>query len=212
MDHAGDHHLQHLALHRREFHPLPRRPEQHSAPTERGGARGWSDRLAGVLARDLAAADADHLLRVDRVRDRLVQGLQRRLPVHRQRQRRRHRRSGQGRLDHRFLSLAAGVPVLSRGLRRSHLRRVLPLLGGAHAVPYARCFTPGLLRVRTRRTAQLGVRYGVLILAAVIFLFPFYWMLVTSVNRPDTVFDFPPVLWPQWQFGNYAQAWQASNW
>src|SRR5919202_848162 len=49
-------------------------------------------------------------------------------------------------------------------------------------------------------------------ISVVFFLFPFYWMLVSSLNRPDTVFEFPPILWPQWQFHNYVEAWQASSW
>jgi multiple sugar transport system permease protein len=56
------------------------------------------------------------------------------------------------------------------------------------------------------------MRYALLGAAAILFVFPFYWMLVTSLNRHDTVFDFPPVLVPQWQFGNYVDTWNAANW
>jgi multiple sugar transport system permease protein len=56
------------------------------------------------------------------------------------------------------------------------------------------------------------VRYAILVPVAVAFAFPFYWMVVTSLNRPDTVFDFPPLLVPQWQFQNYAEAWGKANW
>ena len=63
-----------------------------------------------------------------------------------------------------------------------------------------------------RRGRDLGLRYAVLGTAAIVFLFPFYWMLVTSLDRPDTVFDFPPLLWPQGQFGNYVEAWNAADW
>jgi multiple sugar transport system permease protein len=66
--------------------------------------------------------------------------------------------------------------------------------------------------VNARKAVDYGVRYAVLVTAAILFVFPFYWMLVTSLNRPDTVFDYPPLLWPQWQFGNYVEAWKAADW
>ena len=66
--------------------------------------------------------------------------------------------------------------------------------------------------MKARRAVDFSLRYALLGAAAIVFLFPFYWMLVTSLNRPDTVFDFPPRFWPQWQFGNYVEAWNATSW
>jgi multiple sugar transport system permease protein len=63
-----------------------------------------------------------------------------------------------------------------------------------------------------RRTLTLGARYAIVGAAALVFVFPFYWMLVTSLNHRDTVFDVPPLLWPQWQFHNYVETWQTLNW
>jgi multiple sugar transport system permease protein len=63
-----------------------------------------------------------------------------------------------------------------------------------------------------RRTLAFGARYAIVGSAAIAFIFPFYWMLVTSLNRRDTVFDVPPLLWPQWQFQNYVETWQTLNW
>jgi multiple sugar transport system permease protein len=57
-----------------------------------------------------------------------------------------------------------------------------------------------------------GLRYAAAALIAAAFIFPFYWMLVTSLNRPDQLYDFPPLLWPDWQFHNYADAWSQAPW
>lgn len=59
--------------------------------------------------------------------------------------------------------------------------------------------------------AALG-RYAVAVPLAAAFAFPFYWMLALSLSRPDSVFDVPPHLWPQWQVGNYAQMWRFADW
>src|SRR5207248_803440 len=122
------------------------------------------------------------------------------------------RRSRQSGVDDRLLSLAAGVPVLSRRLRGRDLGRVLPVPGHADAAADGNAFRTRFLPVKARRAVDFSLRYALLGAAAIVFLFPFYWMLVTSLNRPDTVFDFPPRLWPQWQFGNYVEAWNATSW
>jgi multiple sugar transport system permease protein len=66
--------------------------------------------------------------------------------------------------------------------------------------------------VKPVRLASAGIRYGALVLVAVAFAFPFYWMVVTSLNRPDTLFDVPPRLVPQWDWANYGEAWRTVNW
>lgn len=65
--------------------------------------------------------------------------------------------------------------------------------------------------MRARPTTQ-SVRYLVLAIVAVAFLFPFYWMVVTSLNTQSQLFSVPPVLWPSWHFGNYASTWHAAAW
>ncbi|HZG58522.1 carbohydrate ABC transporter permease [Paenibacillus sp.] len=46
----------------------------------------------------------------------------------------------------------------------------------------------------------------ILILSSVGFVFPFYWMIVTSLKAPDEIFSWPPIFVPQtWQWGNYAE-------
>ncbi len=54
------------------------------------------------------------------------------------------------------------------------------------------------------------------VLIAVLFLivvFPFYWMIVTSLQPQDAVMSVPPQLWPRhatWQ--NYVDAWNSAPW
>ncbi len=46
----------------------------------------------------------------------------------------------------------------------------------------------------------------------VAFVFPFYWILITSLNGSDQVLQFPPHLLPSWQWANYARAWSLAPW
>lgn len=46
----------------------------------------------------------------------------------------------------------------------------------------------------------------------VIFLFPFYWVIVTSLNGTDQVLQFPPVFLPHGQWQNYTRAWSEAPW
>jgi multiple sugar transport system permease protein len=55
-------------------------------------------------------------------------------------------------------------------------------------------------------------RYIALILISVVFAFPFYWVILTSLVPTDHVFDFPPSLIPLWDWANYAMAWQDAQW
>lgn len=64
----------------------------------------------------------------------------------------------------------------------------------------------------TRLTTAHLARYLVLIPVAVVFAFPFYWMVVTSLNEPNQLYQFPPVLWPNWVWSNYAEAWNEVPW
>ncbi len=46
----------------------------------------------------------------------------------------------------------------------------------------------------------------------VVFLFPFYWVIVTSLNGSNQVLQFPPVLLPHGAWGNYVRAWTEAPW
>lgn len=44
-------------------------------------------------------------------------------------------------------------------------------------------------------------------------VFPFYWMIMTSLQPQDAVFTVPPELWPKHPtFQNYIDAWNAAPW
>jgi multiple sugar transport system permease protein len=51
-------------------------------------------------------------------------------------------------------------------------------------------------RRRTRRTIQRAALYVVLLLGAVISLFPFYWMVNTSLKPGYEIFAWPPAMFP----------------
>ena len=63
---------------------------------------------------------------------------------------------------------------------------------------------------KTRRGQQWLVRLASLaaiVAGGALLLLPFYWLITTSLKRPDEVYQFPPVWFPPApQFGNYAQA------
>ncbi|HWQ21821.1 MAG TPA: carbohydrate ABC transporter permease [Clostridia bacterium] len=47
----------------------------------------------------------------------------------------------------------------------------------------------------------------------ILVVFPFYWMIVTSLQPQDAVFSVPPQLWPKHlTFQNYIDAWNAAPW
>ncbi len=71
--------------------------------------------------------------------------------------------------------------------------------------------------VRPRRRRVLKhvpnvIRFILLSLLGIVFAFPFYWVVLTSLVPPDHIYDFPPSLLPRWNWVNYATAWQAANW
>jgi multiple sugar transport system permease protein len=56
---------------------------------------------------------------------------------------------------------------------------------------------------------------GRLLLAAlvlVVFAFPFYWVVVTSLDTNAAVFAFPPHLWPSFDLSNYVRALGEAPW
>ncbi len=49
--------------------------------------------------------------------------------------------------------------------------------------------------------------YFILVLAVVVMSFPFYWMIVSSLDKASTLFRFPPKLIPDFYFKNYIEMW-----
>ena len=46
----------------------------------------------------------------------------------------------------------------------------------------------------------------------IIFVFPFYWTLITSVKSMWEAIQFPPTFWPEkFMWSNYAEVWRSSN-
>lgn len=52
--------------------------------------------------------------------------------------------------------------------------------------------------------------YLILSLVTLVMVFPFYWMIVTSLSKPENLFIFPPKLWPDFNFKNYVDMWNAN--
>jgi multiple sugar transport system permease protein len=68
--------------------------------------------------------------------------------------------------------------------------------------------TGALVRKRLRRvrTAIHALAIGVL------FAFPFYWVVVTSLSSTNRVYQFPPRFLPGTVTGNYSRAWGEATW
>lgn len=65
-----------------------------------------------------------------------------------------------------------------------------------------------LWRKRSRR-----FRSGLLaLLIGILFAFPFYWVVVTSLSPTARVFQFPPNFLPGAELGNYSRAWGEATW
>ena len=69
----------------------------------------------------------------------------------------------------------------------------------------------GAPAARRRRRLPFSPWHLVLIPATLILIFPFYWLLVTSVETPSEALHFPPVLAPHvLRFANYADAFNSA--
>jgi multiple sugar transport system permease protein len=66
--------------------------------------------------------------------------------------------------------------------------------------------------VLTRRRAGRTTRIVVAVLVGIAFIFPFYWVVVTSLNSTGDMFSSPPPLVPHLYFDNYVRAWAAAPW
>lgn len=63
-----------------------------------------------------------------------------------------------------------------------------------------------------RRVLDAAIRYAIMVPVALAFVFPFYWMIVTSLNSPAHAFDFPPDLFPRWHFENFVSVIHEVQW
>jgi multiple sugar transport system permease protein len=64
---------------------------------------------------------------------------------------------------------------------------------------------------RRRRKLPFSPWHLVLIPATIVLIFPFAWLLITSIETPAEALHFPPILIPhKLDFGNYRQALQAA--
>ena len=64
---------------------------------------------------------------------------------------------------------------------------------------------------RRQRRLPFSPWHLVLIPATIVLLFPFLWLIVTSIETPGEALHFPPILLPHHlDFGNYTQALQAA--
>jgi multiple sugar transport system permease protein len=60
--------------------------------------------------------------------------------------------------------------------------------------------------LRSRRTLSTALWYASLLLLALPFVFPFWWMITSSLKSASEVFAFPPTLLPQtWRWHNFAE-------
>ena len=67
-----------------------------------------------------------------------------------------------------------------------------------------------LFRGRFRRNFGQFVLYAILILLALIFFFPFYWVIIASFKSASELRQIPPTWWPQdLIFTNYPEVWDA---
>lgn len=63
-----------------------------------------------------------------------------------------------------------------------------------------------------RKIVSTGIHYVIMMVVAVIFLFPFYWAFVLGVAHKSQVFTIPPVLWPSFDWHPFLRAWAAQPW
>ncbi len=62
------------------------------------------------------------------------------------------------------------------------------------------------MKIKIPSANPIAVRYIVLILISIPFIYPFWWMLINSLNTPDQIFGMPRLLPEGWQWRNYREA------
>jgi multiple sugar transport system permease protein len=83
---------------------------------------------------------------------------------------------------------------------RTELSRTLPVASPTTHSP--------AMGVTVRRAAYPVIVYGLMVAGAIIFIFPFIWMVSTSLKDPPQIFVYPPIWIPNpihWE--NYVQGW-----
>jgi multiple sugar transport system permease protein len=69
----------------------------------------------------------------------------------------------------------------------------------------------GAPEARKKHSLPFSPWHLVLIPAALVLLFPFYWLLLTALETPSEAMHFPPVLIPHvLRFANFADAWKSA--
>lgn len=72
----------------------------------------------------------------------------------------------------------------------------------------ARAQTIGGSRERLLRLATCML----LLLLALAFIFPFYWLFISAFKAREDIFSIPPGFWPRpWQFGNFVEVFAQTN-
>ncbi|MCI0182197.1 L-arabinose transport system permease protein AraQ [Acidibacillus sp. S0AB] len=56
------------------------------------------------------------------------------------------------------------------------------------------------------------IRIAIIVVIALMFILPFYWVIVTSLNTQGQSMQFPPVFLPHGHFSNYARSWSEAPW
>ncbi len=63
-------------------------------------------------------------------------------------------------------------------------------------------------RSRLNSRIMWAVVTAIIVVLAILSLFPFLWMILTSFKSAEEINRMPPTVWPQdWQFSNYVHAW-----
>ena len=69
----------------------------------------------------------------------------------------------------------------------------------------------GMVRPRRRSRLPFSPWHLVLVPATLVLIFPFVWLIVTSLETPSEALRFPPLLTPHvLRFGNYSDAWHSA--
>ena len=65
---------------------------------------------------------------------------------------------------------------------------------------------------RRRASARTALSRTLAVVIGLLFLMPFYYVVVTSLNSASRSSSVSDILLPHWQWGNYARAWAAAPW
>src|SRR5262249_15040452 len=195
---------------------VPGRPACHSRRLLRGRTARRSQRGASLLARDATPARADDLLRHRRFGTALCAHLSDALHHHGRRTRQLHARPVDADLRDRLFLHEDGTSSghLGRSLRHQD---DVPVCADAHLHEpgtAVKAVSHNEARRRRRLQVQCGRWLGLagLLALAIAFVFPILWMITTSFQAGEKMFQLttewiPSVLHPE----NYPNAWSRAN-